>query len=163
MMLPTDSMAYTIRAGDHFLVETVTTALGREPRHGDLVVFRPPSNRRNIFVKRVVGIPGDRLRIRDKQLYRNGAKVVEPYALHKSEFIDPYRDNFPSQPNVRLIAGGAEMLARNVEGGDVVVPAGHYFVLGDNRDNSLDSRYWGFVARRDLIGRPVAVYGRRAP
>jgi signal peptidase I len=162
MALPTGSMEATLCAGDRFLMESVSLTLGHRLTHGELVVFRYPPDRRQVFVKRVVGLPGDRLHIVDKLLYRNGQPVQEPYATHKSDFVDNFRDNFPSAPQFVLGAEGAAMLALHVKGGEVVVPEGHYFVLGDNRDNSLDSRYWGFVARENVIGRPLLLYSSRA-
>jgi signal peptidase I len=158
MMMPAGSMADTLRTGDFYFAETLTVGLGRTPQRGELIVFRYPADRRRIFTKRVVGIPGDRIRIADKRLYRNGVAVAEPYATHQTEYVDSFRDNFPSLPQFALAAQGTEMLSRNVEGGEVVVPRGHYFVLGDNRDNSLDSRYWGFVPQGDVLARPVIVY-----
>jgi signal peptidase I len=121
-------------------------------------VFHYPIDRRQTFTKRVVGAPGDRLRIRDKHLYRNGSPVSEPYAQHTTDYIDAYRDNFPQgdPPNLSIEAGS--MLSDNLNGGELVVPDGRYFVLGDNRDNSLDSRYWGFIRSEDVIGRPVFIY-----
>jgi len=156
--IPTGSMEDTILLGDYILVETVSPRLGSPPRDGDLVVFRYPPDRRQIFVKRIEGAAGDRLHFRNKQLYRNGSPVTEGYARHKTNYIDSYRDNFPSEANVRLYAGGERMLAENVKDGEVVVPPGAYFVLGDNRDASLDSRYWGFVQASDIIGTPVLIY-----
>jgi signal peptidase I len=112
-----------------------------------------------IFTKRIVGAPGDHLRIANKQVIRNGAPLPESYAVHKTDYIDAFRDNFPAPPNVKLASLGQDMLDRHVKDGEVVVPAGHYFVLGDNRDNSLDSRYWGFVSRDSIVGSPIVVYG----
>jgi len=163
---PTASMEPTILQGDYFL--TRTRFLGT-PQRGELIVYRYPTNPKEIFVKRVVGIPGDRLRIVNKQLYRNGAPVAEPYAVHEAEYIDDYRDNFPSEPNAHLPDSGRQMLANDVRNGELVVPAGNYFVLGDNRDDSLDSRYHGFVPQENIIGRPWLIYasygahGERVP
>lgn len=163
MVLPTGSMADTFQAGDRFLIETISCKLGGDLSRGDLVVFRYPPDRRQTFVKRIIGVPGDRLHIRDKVLYRNGVPVAEPYASHKTDFIDSFRDNFPSAPQIALGGGAEAMLTLHVQGGEVVVPEGQYFVLGDNRDNSLDSRYWGFVSRQDVIGRPLLLYGSKSP
>src|ERR1039457_3550110 len=115
-------------------------------------------DRHQTFVKRVIGVPGDRIRISEKVVYRNGTALKEPYACHKTEYQYLYRDNFPSEPNVNLAAPALEMLAKHVVNGEVVVPEGKYFVLGDNRDSSLDSRYWGFVDSGDLIGKPLLIY-----
>jgi signal peptidase I len=157
--MPAGSMSDTILAGDHLLVETASPRLGRLPRHGDIVVLRYPVDPRQTFVKRVVGLPGDRLRIENKRLYRNGEPVAEPWATHKTAYVDSYRDNFPAQPNNHVAIAAGDMLRGHVRDGEIVVPDGRYFVLGDNRDNSLDSRYWGFVSRADIVGRPLLIYG----
>jgi signal peptidase I len=152
--MPSASMEDTILADENVFVRRTFAG----PSNGDLIVFHYPPDPAQTYIKRVAGIPGDRLRIVNKQLYRNGVPVAEPYARHGSGIVDPYRDNFPSQPESRLPAQGVEMLAANVRNGELVVPEGCYFVLGDNRDDSLDSRYWGFVARDQIIGRPFLVY-----
>jgi signal peptidase I len=157
------SMANTIRVGDQILVETVSWQLGRTPAIGDLVAIHYPLDRQQQFIKRVVAGPGDRIRIRDKKLYRNGQEAVEPYAIHSTSFVDPYRDNFPSvSPSIQLPDRAQEML-RDVQNGELVVPAGQYFLLGDNRDDSLDSRYWGFISASDITGSPVLIYGSHEP
>jgi signal peptidase I len=155
-----DSMADTVRAGDRILVEKISARLGREPKFGDIVVHRYPPNRVETFIKRIVGVPGDRLRIVNKQLYRNGTPVAEQYVKHMTSYVDSYRDNFPSTLNLKmpLLPRATEMLQEHVQAGEVVVPQGKYFVLGDNRDDSLDSRYWGFISKSDVIGRPLLVY-----
>jgi signal peptidase I len=154
-VIPTGAMEETLLIGDRILVQHFPRP---RPARGDMVVFVYPIDRRQTFVKRVVGVPGDRIRISLKVVYRNGTKLNEPYAVHKTDYQDLYRDNFPSEPNVQLAAPGQEMLTKHVVNGEVVVPEGKYFVLGDNRDSSLDSRYWGFVSRGDLIGRPLLIY-----
>ncbi len=130
--------------------------------HGDIVALRYPIDESQTFLKRVIGMPGDRIRIVNKQLILNGAPPQEPYAIHKTDYVDSYRDNFPSQPTFHLNgkedASARKMLAENVVNGEVVVPEGTYFVLGDNRDNSLDSRFWGFVPRENIVGKPYLVY-----
>jgi signal peptidase I len=151
-------MADTLLPGDRILVERLGARLGREPKFGDIVVHRYPLNRAETFIKRIVGVPGDRLRIVNKQLYRNAAAVAEQHVKHVTSYVDAYRDNFPSIPNMRLSPEAIEMLRDHVQGGEVVVPIGRYFVLGDNRDDSLDSRYFGFISKSDIIGRPLLVY-----
>jgi len=128
-----------------------------------LIVFTYPIDRRQTFVKRVIGVAGDRIRITNKIVYRNGTAIEEPYAVHKTDYVDAYRDNFPSEPDVTLYAPAKEMLREHVSNGEVVVPDGKYFVLGDNRDLSLDSRYWGFIGSGDLIGRPWLIYDSEDP
>jgi signal peptidase I len=152
--MPSGSMENTILTNENLLVRNAWGA----PALGDMIAFHYPVDPKQEYIKRVVGVPGDRLRIVNKQLFRNGAPVAEPYALHKSTYVDNYRDNFPSEPNIALPSQGSDMLAQNVRDGEVVVPPGKYFVLGDNRDDSLDSRYWGFVSRDQIIGKPFLIY-----
>ncbi|MCZ2156078.1 MAG: signal peptidase I [Bryobacterales bacterium] len=167
-VIPTGSMEDTLLVGDHLLVDKLAYAPAsgmetwllpyQEVKRGDIVVFRYPEDVTQTFVKRVIGIPGDRLRFEEFQLFLNGHKVKEDFVYHKSGYVDPYRDNFPSLPNVALPEAANTMLENNVVDGELVVPEGHYFVMGDNRDNSSDSRYWGFVPRRNIIGKPLLIY-----
>lgn len=155
-VMPTGSMEDTVLVGDRFLVQRFPKpGAGR----GDIIAFVYPVDRQQVSVKRIIGISGDRIRISRKVVYRNGTALNEPYAVHKISYEDFYRDNFPSEHNkMSLPHSGHEMLEKHVVNGEVVVPAGRYFVLGDNRDSSLDSRYWGFVGHGDLIGRPRLIY-----
>jgi signal peptidase I len=167
-VIPTGSMEDTLLIGDHLLVDKLAFAPSgpvsrfllpyTDVKRGDIIVFRYPVDIRQTFVKRCMGVPGDRIRIINKQVYLNGVKLDEPYKYHKSDFIDAYRDNFPGEPNVMVEKGALEMLTKNVSNGEVVVPANSYFAMGDNRDNSLDSRYWGFVPRENIIGKPLIIY-----
>ena len=167
-VIPTGSMEDTLLIGDHLLVDKLAYAPPgpiskyvlpyQDVKRGDIIVFRYPVDIKQTFVKRVIGVPGDRLRLEKKQLFLNGHAVNEPYKYNKTEYFDSYRDNFPSEPNVRLYDPGQKMLAENVVNGEVVVPPGHYFAMGDNRDSSLDSRYWGFVPRDNIIGKPLIIY-----
>lgn len=167
-VIPTASMEDTLLIGDHLLVDKLAYAPAgpisqyvlpyTEVKRGDIIVFRYPEDIRQTYVKRVIGIPGDRLRIADQQVYLNGKKLEEPYKIHKSDYSDSYRDNFPSEPNTRLDDGAVEMLQEDVDNGEVTVPPGHYFAMGDNRDHSSDSRYWGFVPRENIIGKPLIIY-----
>ena len=167
-VIPTSSMEDTLLIGDHLWVDKLAYApagkfaarfLPYTPlRRGDIIVFRPPLDTSDPYVKRVIGLPGDRIRVHNKQLFLNGRALTEPYKYHKTEYVDPYRDNFPSTPNSPLYSGAVEMLTKHVVNGEVVVPEGHYFAMGDNRDLSLDSRYWGFVARERIIGKPVIIW-----
>jgi signal peptidase I len=151
-------MEDTLQIEDHIFVERISTLLGRLPTRGDIVVFQYPVDRRQTFVMRVVGIPGDRLRIVGKQLYRNGVAVKEPYVRIKTDYTDPYRDNFPGPVSAQVLEPAVRMLEQNVRGGELAVPPGKYFVMGDNRDSSLDSRYFGFISKGDIIGQPVLIY-----
>jgi signal peptidase I len=154
-VMPTGSMEDTLLIGDFLLVRAQgTPALSR----GDVIIFRYPVDLRQTFVKRCMGLPGDRIKIENKQFYLNGKKLDEPYAYHKTAYVDAYRDNFPNEPNGNITGGGADMLEHHVMNGEVVVPADNYFAIGDNRDASLDSRYWGFVPRANLIGTAWIVY-----
>ena len=155
MVVPTGAMEKTALIGDHILVRN---APGVSPARRDIVVFRYPVDPSQIFIKRVVGLPGDNIRIKDKKLFVNGAAQEEPYAFHATDYTDSYRDNFPSEPNVRLYPHADDMLRDSVGAGQVMIPRGKYFVLGDNRDSSLDSRYWGFLDAADIIGEPWIVY-----
>ncbi len=167
-VIPTGSMEDTLLIGDHLLVDKLAYAPSgpvsrfllpyTEVKRGDIIVFRYPVDIRQTFVKRCMGVPGDRIRIINKQVYLNGVKLDEPYKYNKSDFIDAYRDNFPGEPNVMVERGALEMLTNNVANGEVVVPPNFYFAMGDNRDNSLDSRYWGFVPRENIIGKPLIIY-----
>jgi signal peptidase I len=171
-VIPTGSMEDNLLVGDHLLVDKLAYAPAgsisrhllpyQEPRHGDIIVFRYPPDLTQTLVKRLIGMPGDRIRITSGALYRNGVQLNEPYVFHKYAY-DPAQDNFPN-PCCRLVKEASaterqrEMLETNVVNGEVVVPAGHYFAMGDNRDNSSDSRYWGFVPRDNIVGRPFLIY-----
>ena len=167
-VIPTGSMEDTLLIGDHLLVDKLSYApsglISRhilpysDVRRGDIIVFRYPVDIQQTFVKRAIGIPGDHIRLVNKQLILNGKPVTEPYVYHKTEYIDSYRDNFPSDPNVHVVDSALDMLQNHVQNGDVVVPAGFVFAMGDNRDSSLDSRYWGFVPRDNIVGKPLIIY-----
>ncbi len=152
---PTGSMENTLLIGDRFLVQRFPKP---SVERGDLIAFVYPLDRSQAFVKRVIGLPGDRIRIAHQIVYRNGVALKEPYVVHKNPYPDFYRDNLPSEPSSPFADAATAMLKNNVVNGEVVVPQGKYFVLGDNRDNSLDSRYWGFVGSTDLIGKPLLIY-----
>ncbi|WP_180539160.1 signal peptidase I [Nevskia soli] len=168
-VIPSASMESTLMTGDHVIVDKLAYAppghltghlLPYEPvRRGDIIVFRYPVDPKQNFVKRVVGIPGDRIHFENRKLFRNGQAVTESYT--QSIFPpDTYRDNFPSgePPREQMFGPALRMLACCVQGGELVVPEGQYFAMGDNRDNSSDSRYWGFVPAENIIGKPVLVW-----
>jgi signal peptidase I len=156
--IPTGSMEPTIYIGDHVFV--LRPIFSGAMRRGDVIAVRYPIDPKTTFLKRIVGMPGDRIRIVNKALSINGQVVTEPYVVHGTDYVDSYRDNFPSEPNVSLETPAILMLHDNVKNGEVVVPPGNYFLMGDNRDFSLDSRYWGFVGDADCLGRPVMVLGK---
>ena len=170
-VIPTGSMEDTLLIGDHLLVDKLAYAPAgsiskyllpyEEPRHGDIIVFRYPVDISQTFVKRVIGVPGDHIKLINRIVYRNGVRLNEPYAYHKFAYLDS-RDNFPGEPTIGAEGLQAQfqsdMLANHVVNGEVVVPRESYFAMGDNRDNSLDSRYWGFVPRDNIIGKPLLIY-----
>jgi signal peptidase I len=157
-VIPTPSMEPTLIPGDHLIVDR----LARTPQSQQLVVFRYPLNPSQIFIKRVIGLPGDHIRIVNRHVIRNGGELREDYVKFTASTTDSYRDNFPGTPSYPpsypLPAPAQEMLANDVRQGAIVVPAGALFVMGDNRDVSLDSRDFGFVPLSNVIGRPLFVY-----
>lgn len=167
-VVPTGSMEDTVLIGDHMFVDKLTYspkgAISRyllpytDVKRGDIVVFKFPVNPKENYIKRIVGVPGDHLKLVNKNLFINGKQVTEPYIVHKTSYIDSYRDNFPTEPNTRLADSAYKMLSDNVQNGEVVIPPDSYFAMGDNRDNSLDSRYWGFVPRENIIGKPAIIF-----
>ena len=167
-VIPTGSMEDSLLVGDHLLVDKLAYAPGGrlgshllpylEVQRGDIIVFRYPVDIRQTFVKRAIGVPGDRIRIVNKRLRLNGVFPDEPYARHKTGYLDSYRDNFPSEPNSHVAPAATDMLLNHVVKDEVVVPPGFVFAMGDNRDSSLDSRYWGFVPRENIIGKPAVIY-----
>jgi signal peptidase I len=167
-VIPTGSMEDTLLIGDHLLVDKMAYAPPgpvskhilpyRDVKRGDIIVFRYPIDINQTFVKRAIGLPGDHIRLVNKQLILNGKPVAEPYVYHKTEYIDSYRDNFPAEPNVHVVQQAWDMLRNHVQNDEVIVPPNSYFAMGDNRDSSLDSRYWGFVPRDNIIGKPLVIY-----
>jgi len=167
-VIPSASMEDSLLIGDHVLVDKLTYSPGgavsrhllpyREVRRGDIIVFRYPLDIREDYVKRAIGIPGDHIRLVNKQVFLNGKPLNEPYVVHKAAYLDSYRDNFPTQPNAPLPPSAMDMLEHHVENGELVVPPGYIFAMGDNRDNSSDSRYWGFVPRENIVGTPLIIY-----
>jgi len=170
--IPSSSMEDTLLIGDHVFVNReqfapATHWLGpmlpyRDIRRGDIVVFLSPEERGLFVVKRIIGIPGDRIHLRDGVVYRNGQKLDEPYIQHKLADYNPYRDNFPALPPSEMYGVHNEQwqleFRSHLEGDDIVVPPNSYFAMGDNRDVSYDSRYWGFIPRPNVIGRPMFIY-----
>ncbi len=127
---------------------------------GDIIVFRYPVDPSLHLVKRVVGMPGDRLKIRDGVVFVNEQALAEPYAVYRPSRRDPFRDEFPhlSSTDPEVTSRWWAELHLLVVNGELTVPRGRYFVLGDNRNNSEDSRYWGLVPRTAIAGRPLLVY-----
>jgi signal peptidase I len=169
-VVPSGSMENTLLIGDHLFVDKLAYApYGSLSKHllpyedvqrGDVIVFRYPVDISKDYVKRAIGVPGDRIHLKDGVLYLNGHAVSEPYVIHsRPGTYDEYRDNFPQgQSHVMLYPSGRQMVEQNQVNGEIVVPPGHYFAMGDNRENSEDSRYWGFVPRENIKGKPVIVW-----
>ncbi|MGH9773018.1 MAG: signal peptidase I [Candidatus Acidiferrales bacterium] len=176
-MIPTGSMRNTILIGDHVFLDkllygpSIPYTSWRLPRladikHGDIVAFRYPRNPSELFVKRVIGEGGDVIRVVDKRVYLNGKPLEEPYVRHSDSEIFPLRDNFP--PPVSEIESLPESWGLNpiwasqmpeyIESDGLHVPKGFLFVMGDNRDDSSDSRFWGFVPLKNVVGEPAFVY-----
>lgn len=167
--IPTSSMEGTLLVGDFLLVNKAVygaripgTSLSlpalQEPERGDVIVFHPPHEPEKNYVKRLVGVPFDTLEMRDKRLYLNGTPAYEPYARYVDERGDAVHPDMEWQ-STHLIASPSRGYHPSRDNwGPLVVPEGRYFVLGDNRDNSEDSRYWGFVMRDQIRGRPWVVY-----
>jgi signal peptidase I len=169
--IPSGSMERTLLAGDFLFVNkavygaqipgTKARLPGFElPRRGDVIVFAYPKNPELNYVKRVIGLPGDTVEMRGGEVRVNGDPLAERYVQRVDPGHDVYDPEFNWQRDYLL--GGASV-ARNYHPtrdtwGPLVVPAGRYFVLGDNRDNSADSRYWGFVGAAAIKGRPLVVY-----
>jgi signal peptidase I len=167
--IPSESMEQTLLIGDYLLVDKFcygnTTGWNgllpyRNIRRGDVIVFHYPINPAQDFVKRVVAVPGDRLRLINKRVFVNGEPLQEPYVQYISPMINRYRDNFPrtDSADADVEAKWWKEMPKLVEDHQLIIPEDHYFVLGDNRDDSKDSRYWGFVPRENIIGRPLVIY-----
>jgi signal peptidase I len=184
-VIPSGSMENTLLVGDHLVVDRISLAPSakwmplthyREPRHGDIIVFIKPvaepqpdadGNPQYFFlVKRLIGVPGDHIHLRDGIVFING--VAQPPPKDGSDdngaSIDQlYLDEFPAIPPAQAPSGAetaswADDAPNHIVDGDLVVPPGMYFMMGDNRHNSLDSRYWGFVPRQNIVGRPLFNY-----
>ena len=179
--IPSSSMEDTLLIGDHVFVDRILLApathwLGklipyRQPRHGDVFVFISPAQPGLYVVKRIIGLPGDHIHLQDGVVYRNGERLNEPYVVRCNQepgnagmciAYDSYRDNFPNGGASDTNCDGCEdwrlALPSFIKDGDIVVPPKSIFAMGDNRDVSLDSRYWGFVPFENVIGRPMFIY-----
>lgn len=152
--IPSGSMLETLQIGDHLLVTKfaydvrlpsnlwLDTTDGKvlyktgDPERGDIIVFKFPEDETKDYIKRVIGLPGETLEIREKIVYINGEPIDEPYAMHTKYTMQPIRDNF----------------------GPVTIPEGEFFVMGDNREGSFDSRWWGTVKRQKIVGKALVIY-----
>jgi signal peptidase I len=167
--IPSGSMENTLLVGDFLFVNKavygaevpfvhVRLPALQHPKRGEILVFEYPPNPEKDYVKRLVGLPGDTVEMRDGTVYIDGTALVEPYVVHTDPNSDPGEAEFAWQrPFLVRTAEASTHPSRN-NWGPLVVPEGNYFVLGDNRDNSADSRYWGFVPDSLVRGRPMFVY-----
>jgi signal peptidase I len=174
--IPSASMTNTLLIGDHVAVDRIVIAPRsrwaffmpyREIRRGDIIVFFKPGEPDLFLVKRAIGIPGDHIHLRNGIVFLNGVAQNEPQAGkpmnddNPQHAFEPYRDDFPAippSPYEEITPEWAKELPTRIQNGDLVVPPGKVFALGDNRTESLDGRYWGFVPREDIVGRPLFVY-----
>lgn len=169
--IPSSSMEQTLLIGDHVFVNRVQFAPKsswissllpyREVHRQDVVVFLSPETPGLYVVKRIIGVPGDRIHLRNGVVYRNGQALEENYVDHDDDRTDPYRNDFPAVPpgdDPNVWANWAIDLPQYIQGDDIVVPPNHYFGMGDHRGVSLDSRYWGFIPKENVIGRPMFIY-----
>src|SRR5215469_16317571 len=170
--IPSLSMEPTLLVGDHLLVNKfIFGGRGawyekflpyRPISRGDVIVFKFPYDDHPHYVKRVIGLPGDRLRIVNQSVYINGQPLKEPYVVHDPLGADSFGDDFPPTSRYFLESGlrpeWATRLFDYVDRGSLGIPPNRYFVRGDNRDRSWDSRYWGFVNRDEIMGRPLIIY-----
>ena len=169
--IPSESMVKTLLVGDHVFVDRLspTAKAGyvgplipyREIKHGDIIVFLHPKEPGMYVVKRIIGVPGDRIHLRDSKVYRNGEALNEPYVIHSTGGYSPYRDQFPAvapDGDSNVNPEWPLVMREHLKDGDLIVPPDSYFGMGDNRDVSLDSRFWGFIPRENVIGRPLFIY-----
>ena len=170
--IPSSSMEQTLLIGDHVFVNRIQFSprsrwVGplipyRDVHFQDIVVFLSPETPGLYVVKRIIGLPGDRIHLRNGVVYRNGQALSEPYIDHDRDAFDHYRNDFPAVPpppeDINIWSNWAVDLPSYIQGDDIVVPPGHYFAMGDHRGVSLDSRYWGFIPKENIIGRPMFIY-----
>lgn len=164
--IPSSSMVPTLLVGDFLLVDKQTATLDHLPlapgrlQRGDVVVFHYPPNPSVHLVKRIIGLPGDRVRLHDGRVLVNGKALTEPYAVYRPSLPDPYRDDFPhlTSTDPEVDSRWWMELQHLDQNGELYIPPNEYFVLGDNRNNSEDSRYWGLVPAGNVVGKPLLVY-----
>jgi signal peptidase I len=174
-VIPSGSMEDTVLIGDHLIVSRLGYDAGipftswhvplwRDPKRQQIIVFSAPLPEEGNpdFIKRCIGVPGDRIKIVGGQVFVNGVHLIEPYVKHNPGFADSPVENYPPA-NISALGMGVttewmEDFSNHVVNGEIVVPAGQYFMMGDNRDNSRDSRFWGFAPRANIIGTPLIIY-----
>ena len=167
-LIPSESMEHTLLVGDFLLFNKQTYAPAgpisrwilpyRSVERGDIVVFHHPDP--PLLVKRVVGMPGDHLRIQDGRVLVNGQPLSEPYAAFEPAPANSFRDNFPARiyTDPEVDPDWWRLMQSLITNGELVIPANDYFVLGDNRNHSMDSRFWGFVPRQAIVAKPLVIY-----
>ena len=171
--IPSGSMEDTLLVGDHVFVDRIgptskASYLGplipyRSIKRNDIIVFLHPATPGMYVVKRIVGTPGDRLHLEHGTLYVNGVAQTEPY-LNPNHYYETYKDEFPrvttrGQRDIEIgYPWWPMVLQDNIKNGDLVIPPNSYFGMGDNRSNSLDSRFWGFIPKENVVGRPLFIY-----
>jgi signal peptidase I len=174
-VIPSGSMENTVLVGDHLIVSRIGYDVGipftqwhvplwRNPKRQQIIVFRAPLPEQGNpdFIKRCIGTPGDHIKIQEGKVFVNEIMLDEPYTLHDSYANDSSAENFPPATDFTLEGRAtpewSEEMPKHIQDGQLVVPAGEYFMMGDNRDNSNDSRFWGFVPRANIIGTPLIIY-----
>jgi signal peptidase I len=170
--IPSESMESTLLVGDFLLVDKQTGTPENSAsfghlllpssaiKRGDIIVFHDPVDASLHLIKRVIGLPGDHLRLHDHHVYINGRPLDEPYAVYRPSPPDNFRDNFPrlQSPDPDINSLWWIKMRNLIDNGELIIPAGDYFVLGDNRNDSEDSRYWGFVPYDAIVGKPLLIY-----
>ena len=165
--IPSSSMEDTLLIGDHLMVDKVGYGPGgmwnwllpyTDVQRDQIIVFRYPLDPTTYFVKRIIGVPGDHIRLENKEVYRNGERLQQDFVVHKDGSFNNFRDSFPDFYAGAGFPEWMEDYKNYVKNGEIVVPEGRYFVMGDNRDMSSDSRYWGFVPRENIVGKPLLLY-----
>ena len=163
--IPSASMEPTLLVGDFLLVDKQVGPAGlflppAELQRGDVIVFHDPVDATKHLVKRIIAVPGDRVRLRAGRVWLNGKLLDEPFAVYRSGGTNLYRDYFPNAPSPDPEVTSAWWIHMKgmVDHGELIIPANSFFVLGDNRNDSLDSRFWGLVPRSAVVGRPFLVY-----
>ena len=177
-LIPSGSMENTVLIGDHMIVSPLGYALcvpytelhiplWRNPKRQQIIVFESPLTHSEDLIKRVIGVPGDAIQIRDGVVYVNGKRLSEPYVLRDPDDMASSVENFPPADNgvfQGLTPQWAASLHKHVVDGKLIVPPNDYFAMGDNRGDSYDSRYWGFVPRKNIIATPWFIFmSIRAP
>jgi len=165
--IPSASMEPTLLVGDFLLVDKqiptqylLPEASANRIRRGDLIVFHYPVNPAKDLVKRVIGLPGEQLRMHDGRVYIDNRALAESYAVYRTATADSYRDDFPRVDHTDPSVDSRWWIQMHtlVSQGELTIPAGHYFVMGDNRNDSEDSRYWGLVPKEAILGKPFLIY-----